>query len=367
MPSHGGVYAFADGRGNVIQTVSAQNVRRSACFRLEPPEESASRRRADIRAVARRLWWIPTYSLFESSLVYLDVMRRLAPKDYQKQLGFGPVWFARVDVQERLGRWTPDKYAFKPTGHEIGPFERRASCLRFIELMEDLFDLCRYFDILQQTPNGQPCAYFEMGKCPAPCNGSISLERYREMMAASLRFAGGAYSDRLTELEAEMKRAAEGLQFERAGHIRETIHRARKLLDHSGLITQTPEDFRYLIVQRAERSNRVKPFFVDRGRITAGDSIPLKSVGNAVGNWIKRARVDARLPEGDRMHRSECIWLVSHFLLKGERAAGLFFQSREITTPDKLAHRIVERFRRTVPTGRDSATGSDTGIAEPSK
>ena len=294
-------------------------------------------------------------------------MRRLAPKDYQKQLGFGPVWFARVGLQERFPRWTPDQYAFKSTGHEIGPFERRAACLRFIELLEDLFDLCRYFDILQQTPNGQPCAYFDMGKCPAPCNGSISLDRYREMMAASLRFAGGAYSDRLSELEAEMKRVADGLQFERAGHIRETIRRARKLLDHSGLITQTPEDFRYLIIQRAERFNRVKPFFVDRGRMTTGDSIPLKSVGNAVADWIKRVQVDADLPEVDRMHRSECIWLVSHFLLKGQRAPGLFFHGRELTTPDKLAHCIVERFRRTVPTGRDSAIGSDTGIAEPSK
>ena len=39
-----------------------------------------------------------------------------------------------------------------------------------------LRDLCRKHDILVQAPTGQACVYHEMGRCPAPCDGSMTLE-----------------------------------------------------------------------------------------------------------------------------------------------------------------------------------------------
>ena len=45
----------------------------------------------------------------------------------------------------------------------VGPVRDKHAAQRLIESLEDLFDLCRYHEILVQAPRGKACAYKEMG------------------------------------------------------------------------------------------------------------------------------------------------------------------------------------------------------------
>jgi len=350
LPSGGGVCALTDDRGRLIQTLAAQNLRRFLALRLEPPREGSRRRRTDLRAVARRLWWQPTHSVFETWLTYLRTARLLAPQSYRQELAFGPVWFARVDPDAPFPRWVSDKYALTPPVIDVGPFWDRASCRRFIELLEDLFDLCRHYEVLKQAPHGQACAYKEMGKCPAPCDGSISMDRYRDMIAASVDFARGGSAERLSQLEQAMSAASTALQFERAARIREQILRAKKILAADGRLQLTPDGFRYLVIQRGGGTSRIKPFFVDRGSVSTADAVMLRQIDRVAEQWTdKMVRPDAETGDSNPIHRSECIWLVSHFLAKGDRAPGLFLHESQLSTPGDLAGRITERFGKRRP------------------
>lgn len=344
FPSHGGVLAFTDQRHNIIQTLSAENIRRSAEFRLQPPPESKRRGRADLRSVARRLWWIPTHSRFETMLVYLGVARRIQPRDYQQQLAFGPAWFISINLHERLPRWRVGCYAFAPQTQDIGPFDTRRKAADFASLLEDLFDLCRDYEVLEQVPHGRPCVYFEMGRCPAPCNGSVSLDDYRDTLAASVRFAAGDQAQRLAQLEAEMRRAADDRAFPRAAGIKQLLARARRTLQKGRPITPTPGEFGYLIVQRGEKRSLIKPFFANAGRIEAGTQVPLKQVSRHGTEWLARLRRPSPDASFDPVHLSENIWLVAHFLGRGDQIPGLFVPASAALTPDKLVAAVQERF-----------------------
>jgi len=361
LPPGGGVYAFTDENDSVLQTIGTQNLRRSIHYRLSPPDD-AKRRRADLRAIARRVCWTPTFSVFETYLVYLDLARRLTPGRYRKELAFGPVWFARVDPNERYPRWQADTVALTTGGVDIGPFKDRGHCAAFVELLEDLFDLCRRHDILVRAPNGQPCVYFEMSKCPAPCDGSISPDAYRDAIGRSVDFATGGHELHLQGLQQQMRFAAATQAYERAAHIKDTLTRARKLLRSDGRLTPTPEQFRFLIVQRAGGSSQVKPFFVNRGAIRAGERVRLKELGEAVPAWLDELGQLESAPETDPVYRSECIWLVSHFLLKGDKAPGLFLPMSQLDDPSEVARQISGRFRRP---GRRSENMRDAGPAVP--
>jgi hypothetical protein len=344
LPAGRGVCALTDAEGRLILTLSAENLRRSLTHRLQPPDQDKRRLRADLRAIARRLWWKRTTSAFETSLTYLDVVRRLYPTRYREHLAFGPVWFARADPRETFPRWVADRFAFAPAVVDVGPFRDRPSCRRFIELLEDLFDLCRYHDILRQAPNGQACAYKEMGRCPAPCDGSVSMDRYRRSIGASIEFALGKSDIKLALLREAMVSAGKRLQFEKAAHIREQIAQARSILAADGRLQTTPESFRYLVIQRGGGTTRVKPFYVDRGAIRVGKPVPLKQVDSAAPDWadnMQRFWIDSA--DVDPVHRSEGVWLVSHFLIKGERAPGLFVHEAQLDRPDELARRVVRK------------------------
>lgn len=361
LPAGGGVYAFADENGRALQTIGAQSLRRSIAFRLQPPDDEARRRRADLRAIARRIHWTPTHSVFETSLVYLNIARRLMPRDYRRQLAFGPVWFARVDPAEEFPRWTAENTGLDGRRMDVGPFQDRTHCTTFIELLEDLFDLCRKYDILVQAPTGQACVYFEMGKCPAPCDGSVSLEAYRGMVQRSIDFARGGHESFLKACAARMQTAAAERDYEQAGQIKNQLDRTRKVLKHDGRLTPVPEAFRYLVVQRAGGTSRVKPFFVSRGVIAADEPARFKDLASAVPAWIERMLRDAPAPIADPIYASECVWLVSHFLLKGDKAPGLFLPASQLDNPQAVEQRIRDRFRRSSRASENIGDGEPSG------
>ena len=91
-------------------------------------------------------------------------------------VGFRPAWFVHVDPDANFPRYVKTTDLAARTGVYLGPLEDKHAAARLIQLAEDAFDLCRYYNILVESPHAKACAYKEMGKCPAPCDGSISMD-----------------------------------------------------------------------------------------------------------------------------------------------------------------------------------------------
>src|SRR3982751_5231714 len=102
-------------------------------------------------------------------------------------VGFKPAWFIQVDPTNNFPRYIKTIAPLGKRGSVIGPLEDKHAAARLMQLAEDGFDLCRYYPILVESPNAKACAYKEMGKCPAPCDGSVSMDAYRQLVSLSLR------------------------------------------------------------------------------------------------------------------------------------------------------------------------------------
>jgi len=386
FPSGGGVYLLTDAEDRLIQLAAAADLKRALINRLaggKSPGEAASegaslasggqeagkmpapreaggemsvpleragkmpgalraRPRANLGEIVRRIRWRPAHSMFEITVEYHRIARLLMPETYLKQVGFGPCWFVHVDPTAGIPRFQVGKLLRSPPGVDLGPFATQADAGRFIEILEDAFDLCRYYNILQQVPRGQPCAYFDMGKCPAPCNGSISMDRYREMIGRALAFACGDRQGAYADWTSAMRAAADARAYERAGAVKQLIDRARRIEHESFHLVRPIERFRYLIVQRGGGTTQVKPFFVRAGHLQSGPAVRLKELGAAVPGWLEQMKAE---PPGDAdaALRSERIWLVSHFLFKRE-TPGMFIPAESLGEPARLAEQIREHF-----------------------
>ncbi|MEE8169275.1 MAG: UvrB/UvrC motif-containing protein, partial [Phycisphaerae bacterium] len=251
LPSHGGVFLLADSDDRPVLLASAQHLRRAVTNRLSAPPGDAPAKRVRLDEIVRSIRWTATYSRFETDLAYWRIARVLYPADARRRVAFGPAWYLRADPNERTPHFTAVCRFDAPVARYIGPFARRRDADDFARTLEDVFDLCRYPHVLEQAPHGQACAYFDMGRCPAPCDGSVSLDPYRRTFAEALDFAAGRSRDRLIRVERDMKAAAARLEFERAASLKETLNRARQRLerpDHE-FVCELPE-FRWLILQR---------------------------------------------------------------------------------------------------------------------
>jgi excinuclease ABC subunit C len=355
LPACGGVYAFVDADGELVQLLRAQNIRRSVTHRLTGADPDRASSRADLRSITRSVWWTPAHSVFESMLTYLHTARRLLPDTYRRDLNIASAWFATVRLDNALPRWQPESRVPQRDAVHVGPFARKNQCQTFVTLLEDLFDLCRYHRVLDQAPHGERCSYYDMARCPAPCDGTISLDDYCTMVRASIDYACGRFDDHHRSLEEKMNTAAADRQYARAAATKETLDRGIAFVGTHPSAGRTLEDFQYLVVQRGETPSRVKPFFVHQGMIVAGDSVRICDIDRSTSAWIDRIRASSRTDSdrksADSVCTSEHIAIVVHFLNKSNDAPGLFLHVSDLSTPDNLARQIRERFsaKRNLP------------------
>ena len=347
LPTHGGVFLIEDRDGRLVLLASAENLRRVVGGRLTSPPPDQRTKRANLAEVAACVRWRSTFSRFETTLEYWRLARVFDPQGYRRQIGFGPAWFLRVEVTERTPRFEVVN-AFQADGARcFGPFATRQDADEWVHLLEDLFDLCRYHPILVQAPAGQACAYAEMGKCPAPCNGSISLEDYRRMVIEAADFTAGNHQPRPAALRATMAAAAADLAFEKAAALRQTIERAEAVVKKPAfrLLAELPR-LCWLVVQRggprrrSARNALVKPFHIRTGAIEVGEAVKLDGIEAAVPAWLNGCQAGAiPLPasKDEQTARCEVLWLVSKFLFQGEKAPGLFLRFDQLPDAAGLA------------------------------
>lgn len=168
---------------------------------------------------------LPCPSMFEAELAYLRTARSIMPEAARAATDRWRSWYLLLDLV--AGKWSPGSLESHPQTASsilIGPMPDKHAPTRLGELIDDVFDLCRYPAELAKAPHGRACAYFEMGRCPAPCQGSepldVFLARFAEA-AAALRS-----SDALARaIETKMTASAASLDFERASTLRAHLQR----------------------------------------------------------------------------------------------------------------------------------------------
>jgi len=379
FPGGGGVYLLTDQQDRMIQLASAGDLRRALRGKLLEPQHldkeqagTFARKRADLSQITRKIRWKPAHSMFEINYEYQQLARILLPDNYLDNLSFGPSWFIHVDPAADIPRFTVNKTLKGCPGMDLGPFATNKDATRFVEILEDAFDLCRYYHIIEQAPHGQTCVYHEMGRCPAPCDGSIPMSQYREMISSALDFACGRRAEAEREWQTQMQQAADEMAYERAGTIKQKLEKVQELNHQAYRFVRPIKDFSYLIIQRGGGRTKIKPFFVQAGAIIPGDIVKLKEIDKAVNKWIGIFKNDqsAKIDSSALQERSEQIWLVSHYLFKREKP-GLFLHHLELNDPNQLTEHIHEQFtpKASTPDKEQgtTATNDELGTADTRK
>jgi excinuclease UvrABC nuclease subunit len=222
------VYLLSDERDQPVQLLCVKNLRGSLKRRLGGEEVIGPTRRVNYREIIRRIHWRRVNSAFEADWIYYEAARRLFPETYQGMVGFRPAWFVHINPNANFPRYTKTNAIAGKSGVLVGPLEDKHAAARLVELTEDLFDLCRFYSILIQAPAAKACAYKEMGKCPAPCDGSISMEQYRQLIEWSSRAIVDP-GPHIREQEHRMRQAAAELAFESAAKIKAFIEQLSQL------------------------------------------------------------------------------------------------------------------------------------------
>ncbi|MGD0461552.1 MAG: UvrB/UvrC motif-containing protein [Tepidisphaeraceae bacterium] len=330
VPAKWVVYCFADAAGQALQLLCVKNLRASLKRRLQGEQTLCLTKRVNYRDIVGQIHWRRVDSAFEADWIYHDIARQIFPGTYQGMVGFRPAWFVHIDPDAEFPRYCKTIDVANKAGLCIGPVEDKHAAARLIELMEDAFDLCRYYNILIQSPRGRACAYKEMGKCPAPCDGSISMEQYRRMVewsAATLADPG----EMIRQQNQRMQQAAAEQRFETASKIKTFIEQLSQLGKGPFRHARPLRDFAYAAIQSGPNAGSAKVFLILPGLIEEIADLleePTRP-SELLGAIFSAAEEHAGVPlDAQGVER---IGIVAHHLFSPKQSQGIFLPLADIS------------------------------------
>ena len=103
--------------------------------------------------------------------------------------------------------------------------------------------LCRIFKLVSCTKDlskkyTRPCLEYYLGKCSAPCTGSITKAEYHNLVEKGIKFLRGSSDELEKAIEKQMLQHAKNENFEAAKMLRDQLFAIRKISQRQQIVTE---------------------------------------------------------------------------------------------------------------------------------
>ena len=267
LPNKPGVYIMRDEKDVILYVGKAVNLhnRVRSYFRSNIGRGPAIDKMVSLIA---RFEYIVTDSELEALVLENNLIKEYSPK-YNTLLKDDKTYpYIKVTLGEDYPRILFSRTMKKDKSRYFGPFSSATAVKDTIELLNRIFSLrtCNR-NLPRDMGLERPCLNYHIKQCPAPCQGYISKEAYREKIADALEFLNGNQGPIQKELEAKMKEAAENMEFEEAARYRDLLESIRQVTQKQKITGGIGEDKDILALYQDEGEAVVQVFFVRNGKL----------------------------------------------------------------------------------------------------
>lgn len=152
-------------------------------------------------------------------------------------------------------------------GRIFGPYPNAAAMRRTMRMVSQIFGLRTCSRPLDARSPRQPCLNYHMKRCPGPCLGTVTPEEYAERVSQAATFLGGRTERVVQQLRAEMQRASEALQFERAAVLRDRLRALERATENQVVVFNDTVDRDVLAAAQETDRAVVAQLMVRAGRL----------------------------------------------------------------------------------------------------
>ena len=239
MPARPGVYLLKDARGEPIYIGKAKSLRSRVRNHFAIDAGTSVKQREMIRRVAD-IDTIVVGSEAEALLLEANLIKQHRPRFNIRLRDDKKYPYIKLTLQEPFPRVYVTRWLQNDGARYFGPFTEVGAMRQALELIKRLYTVrsCRY-DLPREAP-ARPCLDYHIGRCQAPCVGLQTQDAYRAMIGEIGDVLGGRVDVVRARVEAELRLAAEALDFERAATLRDvltglaSIERRQRALDVRG-------------------------------------------------------------------------------------------------------------------------------------
>ena len=274
LPAEPGVYLFKNNKGRVIYVGKAINLRNRVRSYFSSQHADSPKTQALVRNIAD-MEYLLTDSEVEALILESNLIKKNKPKYNIRLTDDKSYPYLRVTLQDDFPRLEIVRTVKKDGSRYFGPYTNVGAVHETLKLLKGVFPIrsCKQSSLKKQD---RPCLNAFIQRCAAPCQGQISKEDYRKMIAEIISFLEGKPETLARRLEKQMQEAAERLDFEKAVELRDQLLSVDKVREKQKIVSGSFEDMDVLnYAQGAERAC-VQIFFVRSGKVMGGDHFILE-------------------------------------------------------------------------------------------
>ncbi|GAB3862722.1 hypothetical protein GCM10029963_69600 [Micromonospora andamanensis] len=268
IPEAPGVYRFYDGTGRVIYVGKAKNLR-SRLNSYFADLWGLHQRTQQMVTTAESVDWVTVGTEVEAlQLEYLWI-KQYDPRFNVRYRDDKSYPYLAVTLDEEYPRLQVMRGAKRKGVRYFGPYSHAWAIRETLDLLLRVFPArtCSAGVFKRAGQVGRPCLLGYIGKCSAPCVGSVSAERHREIVDDFCDFMAGRTDTMVRKLEREMAEASEQLEFERAARLRDDVAALRRAMEKQTVVLGDGTDADVVAFADDPLEAAVQVFHVRGGRV----------------------------------------------------------------------------------------------------
>ena len=268
VPDAPGSYQFKDAAGRIIYVGKAMSLRSRLSSYFQDPVHLHPRT-AQMVERAASVEWIVVGSDVEAIMLEYNLIKAHRPRFNIRLVDDKSYPYLAVTVGDEWPRATVMRGAKRKDTRYFGPYAHAYAIRETLDLLLRSFPIrtCSDAKLRRHQLLGRPCLLYHIERCSGPCVGAVGPEEYRRLVAELMDFLDGDTKPVVDRLEAEMRRAADELEFERAARLRDRLTTVRLAVERQQMVTDAPEDLDAIAIAEDELVAAVQVFHVRRGRV----------------------------------------------------------------------------------------------------
>lgn len=254
-----GVYRMLDAEARVLYVGKARNLKARVSSYARPAGHSGRIARM-IRETASMMF-LTTRTEAEALLLEQNLIKQLKPR-YNVLLrddkSFPNILISR---EHRFPQIKKHRGKRSEKGCYYGPFASAGAVNRTLNQLQRVFLLRNCSDAMFESRT-RPCLLYQIKRCSAPCVGYISEADYDALIDDAQRFLEGKSTTVQAHLAAEMEKASEALEFERAAALRDRIKALTQVQSAQGINPQGVTEADVIAIHLEGGQACVQVFFI---------------------------------------------------------------------------------------------------------
>jgi DNA polymerase III subunit epsilon len=270
LPHAPGVYLFRDDSGRVLYIGTSRDLRTRVRSYFTASETRS--RMGEMVGLAESVTGIECATALEAEVRELRLIAEHKPKYNRRSRFPEKVHYLKL-TREAWPRLSLVRRVLDDDADYLGPFSSKRTAEKSLAALHDTFPLRQCSQHLGRRPAASPCVLAEMGRCLAPCDGSVDLTTYAAVVRQLRDNLLRRPDDVVDLITRRMAVLAADERYEEAGVHRDRLAafvRAAARTQRLSALTGIP----HLVAARREDDRRWAVHVVRHGRLAAAGVIP---------------------------------------------------------------------------------------------